>query len=50
MQEDAEAEADRKVMRTMNAQYIFWNKKKINPQPRSDSFCQEAHSRRLQRP
>jgi hypothetical protein len=49
-EELAQAQADRKVMTTMNAQYIFWNNKKINPQPRSDSFCQEALSRRLQRP
>jgi hypothetical protein len=39
---EEDAEADRKVMATMNAQYIFWNNKKINPQPRSDSFCQES--------
>jgi hypothetical protein len=48
MEEDAEA--DRKVMTTMNARYIFWNNKKINPQQRSDSFYQESQYHRLQRP
>ena len=47
---EEDAEADRKVMTTMNAQYIFWNNKKINPQPRSDSFYQESQYHRLQRP
>ena len=40
---EEDAETDRKVMTTMNAQYIFWNNKKINPQLRSDSFYQESH-------
>jgi len=47
---EKDAEADRKVMTTMNAQYIFRDNKKINPQPRSDSFYQESQYRRLQRP
>ena len=47
---EEDAEADRKVMTTMNAQYIFRGNKKINPQPRSDSFYQESQYHRLQRP